>query len=155
MAVGEPPPADTRTASRSTSPSRQENIMTIAVAHSDSDRGKAALRHAAEEAVLRSQPLAVLQIVPGVDEVTTEDPALNERIAAELLDYTDLSWKVYTAPEGFDTAEALLDLAEEVDATLLVIGSRKRTRVGKLFLGSVVQRVLLEAEIPVLVVKAA
>lgn len=67
----------------------------------------------------------------------------------------DLSWTLYTAPEAFDTAEALLDLAEDVGATLLVIGSRHRTRVGKLLLGSTVQRVLLESSIPVLVVKAA
>jgi nucleotide-binding universal stress UspA family protein len=129
--------------------------MTIAVAHSDSDRGRAALKHAAEEARYRGQPLAVLRIVPGVDEVTTQDPALNEQIAAELADYTDLKWQLHSAPEGFDTAEALLDLVEDVDASLLVIGSRQRTRVGKLILGSVVQRVLLDAEIPVLVVKAA
>ena len=129
--------------------------MTIAVAHSDSDRGRAALKRAAEEAQYRGEPLAVLRIVPGVDEVTTEDPTLNERIAAELADYADLKWQVHSAPEGFDTAEALLDLAEDVDASLLVIGSRKRTRVGKLILGSVVQRVLLDSEIPVLVVKAA
>jgi nucleotide-binding universal stress UspA family protein len=129
--------------------------MTIAVAHSDSDRGRAALKRAAEEAQYRGEPLAVLRIVPGVDEVTTQDPALNERIAAELADYSNLKWQVHSAPEGFDTAESLLDLAEEVDGSLLVIGSRKRTRVGKLILGSVVQRVLLDAEIPVLVVKAA
>jgi nucleotide-binding universal stress UspA family protein len=129
--------------------------MTIAVAHSDSDRGRAALKRAAEEAQYRGEPLAVLRIVPGVDEVTTQDPALNERIAAELADYSNLKWQVHSAPEGFDSAESLLDLAEEVDASLLVIGSRKRTRVGKLILGSVVQRVLLDAEIPVLVVKAA
>ena len=129
--------------------------MTIAVAHSDSDRGRAALKHAAEEALFRGQPLAVLRVVPGVDEVTTDDAAINERIAAELADYTDLKWQIHSAPEGFDTAEALLDLAEDVDAALLVIGSRKRTRVGKLILGSVVQRVLLDAQIPVLVVKAS
>jgi nucleotide-binding universal stress UspA family protein len=129
--------------------------MTIAVAHSDSDRGRAALKHAAEEALFRGQPLAVLRVVPGVDEVTTDDAAINERIAAELADYTDLKWQIHSAPEGYDTAEALLELAENVDAALLVIGSRKRTRVGKLILGSVVQRVLLDAQIPVLVVKAS
>jgi hypothetical protein len=95
--------------------------MTIAVAHSDSDRGRAALKRAAEEAQYRGEPLAVLRIVPGVDEVTTQDPALNERIAAELADYSNLKWQVHSAPEGFDTAESLLDLAEEVDASLLVI----------------------------------
>jgi nucleotide-binding universal stress UspA family protein len=149
-----PSPAATGPHHRATL-SRQENIMTIAVAHSDSDRGRAALKHAAEEALYRGQTLAVLRIVAGVDEVKSQDPALNERVAAELVDYTDLKWQVHSAPEGFDTAEALLDLAEDVDASLLVIGSRKRTRVGKLILGSVVQRVLLESEIPVLVVKAA
>lgn len=129
--------------------------MTIAVAHSDSDRGRAALKHAAEEAQFRGQPLVVLRIIPGVDEVTHQDPAVSEQIGAELSDFADVSWTLRTAPEGFDTAEALLDLAEEVDASLLVIGSRHRTRVGKLLLGSTVQRVLLEAQLPVLVVKAS
>lgn len=129
--------------------------MTVAVAHSDSDRGQAALKNAAVEAALRGQPLAVLRIIAGADEVQAEDPAVNKLVADQLADYPDLSWSVHTAPEGFDTAEALLDLAEEVDASLLVIGSRKRTRVGKLLLGSTVQRVLLASEIPVLVVKAS
>jgi nucleotide-binding universal stress UspA family protein len=129
--------------------------MTVAVAHSDTPRGEAALRAAAEEALLRGHDLAVLHIIPGVDEVEFNDPAVEKKVAAQLADVAGLTWKLHTAPEGFDTAEALLDEAEEVGATLLVIGSRQRTRVGKLFLGSVVQRVLLEAEIPVLVVKAS
>ena len=129
--------------------------MTIAVAHFDSDRGRAALRYAAEEAQFRKQPLVVLRIIPGVDEVTVEDPAILAQVGAELTDFADVPWTLRTAPEAFDTAEALLDLAEEVGATLLVIGSRHRTRVGKLLLGSTVQRVLLEARVPILVVKAS
>jgi nucleotide-binding universal stress UspA family protein len=129
--------------------------MTIAVALSDSARGRAALKSAAEEALLRGQPLQVLRIIPGVDEPGPTDPALIERVAAELADLTDLSWQLHRAPEGFDTAEALLGLARKVDASLLVIGSRHRTPVGKFLLGSTVQRVLLESHIPVLVVKAS
>lgn len=127
--------------------------MTVAVAYFDSDRGRAALRYSAEEARFRGQPLFVLRIIPGVDEVTKVDPAILEQVGAELADFTDVPWTLRTAPEGFDTAEALLDLAEEVEASILVIGARHRTRVGKLLLGSTVQRVLLEAQIPVLVVK--
>ena len=129
--------------------------MTVAVAHSDSPRGDAALRAAAEEAVLRGQELAVLHIIGGVDEVEANDPAVEQGVAGKLADVAGLTWKLHTAPEGYDTAEAILDQAEEVGATLLVIGSRHRTRVGKLLLGSTVQRVLLESEIPVLVVKTA
>jgi nucleotide-binding universal stress UspA family protein len=129
--------------------------MTVAVAHSDTPRGEAALRAAAEEAVLRGDELAVLRIIPGVDEVQFNDPAVEAQVAAQLGDVPGLSWKLHTAPEGFDTAESLLDQAEEVGATLLVIGSRRRTRVGKFLLGSTVQRVLLASDIPVLVVTAS
>ncbi len=129
--------------------------MTVAVAHSDTARGKAALQSAAAEALLRGEPLAVLRIIPGVDRPKTEDPALIERLAAELADFSDLTWKLHTAPEGFDTADALLDLAGQVDASLLVIGSRRRTPIGKVLLGSTVQQVLLKSLIPVLVVKAS
>ncbi|MFV0460931.1 MAG: universal stress protein [Actinomycetales bacterium] len=129
--------------------------MTIAVAHSQTPRGLAALRAAAEEALVRSDDLAVLHIIGGVDEVESNDPAVEREVTDHLAEFEGLTWALHTAPEGFDTAEALLDLADDVGATRLVIGSRHRTRVGKLFLGSTVQRVLLEAQIPVLVVKAS
>ncbi len=129
--------------------------MTVAVAHSDTPRGRAALLAAADEAVLRRQDLAVLHIIGGVDEVQGNDPAVEKQVTAQLEGIDGLTWKLHTAPEGYDTAEALLDKAEDVSATLLVIGSRHRTRVGKLLLGSIVQRVLLESPIPVLVVKSA
>ena len=53
-----------------------------------------------------------------------------------------------------DPAEVLVELAEETNAELIVIGVRRRTPVGKLLLGSQAQKVLLDAECPVLAVKA-
>ena len=127
--------------------------MTVAVAHSDTARGRAALRSAAEEAIRRGEPLAVLRIVPAVDE-PPEDRALTRQLAADLADFGDLTWELHAAPEGTDTAGAVLELAEKAKASLLVIGSRRRRPIGKLILGSTVQRVLLASQIPVLVVKA-
>ena len=46
-----------------------------------------------------------------------------------------------------------MGVAEEVDASCLVIGLRRRSPVGKLILGSSAQRILLDATCPVLTVK--
>lgn len=127
--------------------------MTVAVAHNDSRRGTAALREAAEQALMRGEPLAVMRIVGGVDK-PREDPAVREAVAAVLAGYADLTWDIHSAPEGTDTAAAILDLADELEASVIVMGSRRRRPIGKLILGSTVQRVLIESMIPVLVVKA-
>jgi nucleotide-binding universal stress UspA family protein len=56
--------------------------------------------------------------------------------------------------DRIDVADAILDHAEKVDAEIIVMGSRKRTPVGKFLLGSTTQRVLLDAAVPVLVIRA-
>jgi nucleotide-binding universal stress UspA family protein len=42
----------------------------------------------------------------------------------------------------------------ELRPELLVIGARRRSPVGKAFLGSIAQNVILDADVPVLVVKS-
>ena len=53
-----------------------------------------------------------------------------------------------------DPAEDLVDVADEIGAECIVIGLRRRSPVGKLILGSNAQRILLEANCPVIAVKA-
>jgi nucleotide-binding universal stress UspA family protein len=52
-----------------------------------------------------------------------------------------------------DVAEAVLQVSAESSASLIVVGVRPRSPVGKLLLGSVAQRIILDATCPVLAVK--
>jgi nucleotide-binding universal stress UspA family protein len=54
---------------------------------------------------------------------------------------------------GRDIAEEILAVAAQVDAEAIVIGIRHRTPVGKLVMGSVAQRVIMDARCPVVAVK--
>lgn len=128
--------------------------MTVAVTFRDSPEGKAAVRAAAEEARLRSVPLAVLFVSEddAVDEGSAQ--AVSGIVGEFLADLPPVEVQVLTATWGRNLAGAILDLAASVDATMLVVGSRQRSATGKYLLGSTVQRITLDATIPVLTVKA-
>jgi nucleotide-binding universal stress UspA family protein len=55
---------------------------------------------------------------------------------------------------GHEASEEVVEAAERVKASLVVIGIRRRTPTGKLLTGSQAQRILLDATCPVLAVKA-
>ena len=82
------------------------------------------------------------------------EPADWDAVKAQL-DESGVEHEVAQAIEARDPADQLLRVAEETNAELIVIGLRRRTPVGKLIMGSAAQTVLLEAERPVLAVKAA
>ena len=62
--------------------------------------------------------------------------------------------KVIQPPYQHDLADEFLDVAREANASLIVIGLRHRSQVGKFILGSHAQRILMQADRPVLAVKA-
>lgn len=132
--------------------------MAVVVGFVPTNEGRAALRRAAEEARIRSTRLVVISSSRGGKELA---PEVIEQHDAELegvrreLNEAGIDHEVRDMVQGQEPAEDLIAVAQEVGASVIVIGLRRRTPVGKLILGSNAQRILLEAPCPVLAVKAA
>ena len=131
--------------------------MAIVVGYVPTKEGRAALRRAADESLLRKSKLIVINSQRGgrdydSDEAQRFENELN-RIQGEL-DQEGLEHEVRQLVRGNEPAEDLIAVAEEEQADFIVIGLRRRTPVGKLILGSNAQRILLDASCPVLAVKA-
>jgi nucleotide-binding universal stress UspA family protein len=131
--------------------------MTVAVAHQVSPTSRRALVQAVQEARYRGTDLAVLHVVDSIDPDRQEAYRLGVSDEIEKVVGLDpgVAWQLHLATAGTDLAGALLELVRSVDADLLVIGARHRSPVGKALLGSVTQTLILEADLPVLVVKAS
>jgi nucleotide-binding universal stress UspA family protein len=131
--------------------------VSIVVGYVPTKEGRAALRQAADEALLRKSKLIVINSQRGgrdydASEAQQFESELN-RIQREL-DEAGVEHEVRQLVRGNEPAEDLIAVAEEEDADFIVIGLRRRTPVGKLILGSNAQRILLDASCPVLAVKA-
>ena len=130
--------------------------MTIAVAHQVSATSRLALVEAVKEANYRGTDLAVLHVVDSIDADNKEAYRLGvaDEIEKVVGAGPPVSWQLHLETAGGDLGDALLRLVDAVGAELLVIGARRRSPMGKALMGSVAQTVILEASLPVLVVKA-
>jgi nucleotide-binding universal stress UspA family protein len=130
--------------------------MSVVVAYQDTAVGNRALKEAAKEADLRETSMTVVNVPEGVDiDVNESNKVRLSNEITEVLreaDGHDVDWTLQMIT-GEDAATAVLDLVAGTDAELLVVGARRRSRVGKLLMGSVTQSIILDADIPVLVVK--
>jgi nucleotide-binding universal stress UspA family protein len=118
--------------------------MSVCVAVTDSREGRAAFGAAAREAVQLGVPLVAVNLT-GADLDRSDVPS---ELTVEVV--------LPTAPSSLDEVEEVLQVIEdrpEIDR--LVVGVRRRSPVGKAVLGSIAQRLILEAPIPVLSVKAS
>ncbi|HEX5016019.1 MAG TPA: universal stress protein [Actinomycetes bacterium] len=129
---------------------------TIVVGYVPSPEGEAALDRAVDEARLRGSSLVVVNSQRGGRTADYEELALtDEQVQAihDRLHAAGIEHDVRGLVRGKDPADDLIAVAEETSAELIVIGLRKRSPVGKLIMGSNAQRILLDAECPVLAVK--
>jgi nucleotide-binding universal stress UspA family protein len=131
--------------------------MTVVVGYSPSAQGDAALRAAIREARRGKDDLVVASHAYHDAEIgrTVADDASVRAAIAGLNEGTgqDCPPIEVRACAEEDVGEFLLHVAEETDARLLVIGLRRKSRIGKLNLGASARRVVLSSACPVLTVK--
>lgn len=129
--------------------------MTILVGYVPTPEGEAALRAGVDAARARREALLVVNTSRGDAPV---DRGFAERADLDQVrrDLTELGvdFDIRQVVGGRDAAEEIVELAESAEVSLVVIGLRHRSPVGKLLLGSSAQRILLDAPCPVLAVKA-
>jgi nucleotide-binding universal stress UspA family protein len=128
--------------------------MTIVIGYIPTKQGEAALSAGIEEATAHGESILVVNMARD-DKLVDANRAPSadlDRLEQDLVE-SAVPHEVRRIEHGTDPAVALLDVAKEVGARLIVIGLRHRTPVGKLLLGSTAQRILLDAPCPVLAVK--
>lgn len=130
--------------------------MTVLVAYIPSPLGEAALERGLVEARAHGTDVVVLNTARG--EALVEQRRLYDDDAKALSARLEASGVPCSlrreVQAGKPAWEQVLDVAEEVQPELLVIGLARRSPTGKLIFGSNAQRILLEAPCPVLAVKA-
>lgn len=137
--------------------------MPVAVAHNAAAEGRAAVAAALDWAQVHGTTLLVLHVqdtgrdgASGTRADAAEVTAVTrdvEELIREPGGQTPPDWRVVSTTSAGEVPTALLGLCAEHGAEVLVLGSRRRSEVGKFFMGGKTQRILLDSPIPVLVVK--
>jgi len=128
--------------------------MTVLVGFVPTAAGEVAFAAGLDEARRRGEDLLVLNSPRGGAPVSTDvaPPEVIEGLTARA-DAAGVRLTIVQDAHRGDLADEVLRAADDADASVIVIGLRRRSPVGKLILGSSAQRILLEAERPVLAVK--
>ena len=131
------------------------HAMTILVAYVARPEGQAALDKGIEIATRRNEALVVVNAGPGgKDDPGVVDGNEGERLSERLAKLpVPAEFKHFV--RGKSTVDEIETLVNHLDVSVLVIGLRRRTAVGKLLLGSTAQEILMTVSCPVLCVKAA
>ncbi len=130
--------------------------MTILVAFAPRPEGRAALEKGIEIASRRNERLLVVNAMSGGNQNdpsfadTTEVEAVEKRLAD-----SGIAAEFKQFVRGKNAVTEIVELAESPEVSLVIVGLRRRSAVGKLVLGSVSRDILLSVRCPVLAVKAA
>ena len=123
--------------------------MTIILAYVEDTEGDAAARAAVAEALLRAEPLVA---VSATRDQRIDLQKVRQHIEAIAPEAAGLDITAVT-PDLHDPSDAIVQEAQRENASRIVVGLHRRSRVGKAILGSTAQRILLESTCSVLAVR--
>ncbi|MGZ3196816.1 MAG: universal stress protein [Croceibacterium sp.] len=128
--------------------------MTIIVAYAPRSEGRAALEKGIEIARRRNEHLLVVNAISGKDQ---DDPSRTDVAEIEAVEKrlatSGLAAEFKQFVRGKNAVTEIVELAESPKVSLVIVGLRKRSPVGKLIMGSVSRDILLSVACPVLAVK--
>lgn len=129
----------------------------------DTQRWERLAKFAVEEARIRGEKVYFLHCieVPKLGSMVTEEILEKEveKIGREVLEKSENIAKAKgvefetVLSKRKDVARFILEFAEIVNASMIVVGTTKKTKTGKILFGSVAQDVILNSKKPVVCLK--
>ena len=131
--------------------------MKIMVCYDGSNVAKDAARLARQHAEIYGASLLMVKALPQSPELKFEDiqkeEASLESEAKEILDDSNISYETHAIVTNISPGEEIVEFANRNEVEEIVIGIRKRSKVGKLVFGSTAQFVILNAHCPVVSIR--
>ena len=131
--------------------------MKILVGYNGSDAAKRALAQAEQHAGIWQGSIEVVQAITckeslSYDRIQKAEQQLAQQVK-HLLDGKRSFFETTLLVSTQSPGEQIVNFAESIHADEIIVGSEKRSKVGKFVLGSTSQFVVLNAPCPVVVVK--
>jgi nucleotide-binding universal stress UspA family protein len=133
-----------------------DGMMKIVVGYDMTEPAEKAFAGALEYAGnLKAQLILIASLVGGTKEDVEEINAFEKglRVAHQKALASGVACEKHLLMRGRQPGEDIVAFARETSADLVVIGIKKRSKVGKLMFGSTAQYVILACDCPVLAVK--
>ncbi len=130
--------------------------MRILVGYDGSNSGKEALDLAKKHAIAFQGEIDVITSMLKGTEKEQQDMDQAERgleYAEALFKENDIPCKTHLLIRGLTSGEDLVEFAKENSIDEIIVGVKRRSKVGKFLMGSTAQYVILNAHCPVVTVK--
>ena len=130
--------------------------MKILIGYDGTNSAKEALNLAKSHAKVFG---ASVEVVTSMQKGTESEREVIERAergleyAKSLFEKDEIACNTHLLIRGLSAGEDLVDFANENQIDQIVVGVKRRSKVGKLLMGSTAQYVILQAECPVVTVK--
>lgn len=131
--------------------------MKILVCYDGSNVAEDAARLARQHAEVYGASLLLVKALPQNPELKFEDIQREETSlegrAKEILGGSNISYETHAIVTNMSPGEEIVEFAKRNGVDEIVIGIRKRSKVGKLVFGSTAQFVILNAHCPVVSIR--
>ena len=130
--------------------------MNILVGYDGSNSAKDALKLAKDHAMALDAKVDVVTSMVAAKNSQYDDvrqAELGLEYAKALLEEDSIDCETHLLIRGLSPGEDLVQFAEDNQISEIIVGVRRRSKVGKLLMGSTAQHVILNAPCPVVTIK--